>query len=371
MQGAIAEGLYSSNTRPVFNCSTNCVWSGTYTTLGFDSECRDVTAATLATRKCTDLNGKAASFNPASGFSVICNMTTPSNITLGQRYIATMSQTILGISSRTLYPQGYFWSFSEAQDPVTKLYPPQFLKAAQYKTTPVVDNKLQPEEVIECTASLVGLKYSDVTATGNQITIGKTEVFQLKQGLPRELYGSSYQTTMSFNGTNLPPFNIGSVLLVSLSEFLHLQLFNQSVELGDEAATQVGVNVPLSQADGGLPAVLKRVLQRMTDRVATGPNMQVANGETLGLEIFVHVSWYWLALPVAIELVATIFLILTIWNTREATGRILWKYSALAMLFHYTRVPEDPNEVGGLLRCDVRSPEELQSMSEGWTVRVG
>jgi hypothetical protein len=370
MQGAISEGIYSSTLTPAFNCSSSCTWPDAYITLGFGSECKDVTAATLSTRKCVGFDGNLTKWNPSDNKSKFCNMTTPSNITLYTRLVATQIQTVLYVSSASLYQKNSFWTLmgpggdTAFQGP----FSPDILRTAQYNTTAIEVQMNAKEEVLECTTSLVAYKYSNVASSGNQLVIGKKEKIRLLPGTG--MLTNESTLSLLFNATGLPGFRIGSYQLLAVSEFLQLALFNQSVEYGDEAETRVGVNVPLAQPDGGLVNMLERAAQRMTDRVATGPNMQIALGQTLTNEIFVHVTWHWLVLPIAIEVAAGVLLIITMWRTRSSTGRVLWKYSALALLFHYMKESDNPVEPIGLLQCDVKDQHQLQGLAKSWEVRT-
>lgn len=103
MRGAFLNGLYGFNTTPEFNCSSTCIWHDTYTTLGFDSECHDVTSATLETKACTDFYNRTVDDYDYIG-SNTCNMTTPGNVSI-TTYIypdyPEYYQTVQFISSNT------------------------------------------------------------------------------------------------------------------------------------------------------------------------------------------------------------------------------------------------------------------------------
>ncbi|KAK2598292.1 hypothetical protein N8I77_011715 [Diaporthe amygdali] len=78
----ILGALYNSKIPPVFNCTSSCAWNGTYETLGFGYDCRDVTEAATANRSCTDIDNHGP-VDPYNGTATQeCNMTTPGAVVL-------------------------------------------------------------------------------------------------------------------------------------------------------------------------------------------------------------------------------------------------------------------------------------------------
>ena len=71
LQGALFNGIYNITTGPAFKCDSACVWKESYISLGFTSECVDVSASTIASKKKVQTH------------TTWYYMTTPKNISIG------------------------------------------------------------------------------------------------------------------------------------------------------------------------------------------------------------------------------------------------------------------------------------------------
>ncbi|RSM14208.1 hypothetical protein CEP52_001449 [Fusarium oligoseptatum] len=70
MQAAILQGLYDISTFARFNCAGSCAWNQSVVSLGFKSQCQNVTRETLETESCN--GSRQSQFN--------CSMTTPGGL---------------------------------------------------------------------------------------------------------------------------------------------------------------------------------------------------------------------------------------------------------------------------------------------------
>lgn len=100
-----------------------------------------------------------------------------------------------------------------------------------------------------------------------------------------------------------------------------------------EAAKQtLGLNVTLVLCN--LNSYLGGMTQRMTQRIADGPNRHIVVGSLLQRVVFVKAWYHMLALPVSVTVIALILLVCAMRCPRASVGTELWKSSALALLFY-------------------------------------
>jgi hypothetical protein len=130
------------------------------------------------------------------------------------------------------------------------------------------------------------------------------------------------------------------------------------VEDGVDPAQTFGFSVSLVSRN--LRDSFAGMTEQMTRHVAVGDNRQVLAGNVVQTVVFV-VAWYpMLILPVFITTATFLLLVFTIWRSRASTGAVLWKASALALLFHHITPSDDPVSRGAALRCDFASPKDLE-----------
>jgi hypothetical protein len=79
---------------------------------------------------------------------------------------------------------------------------------------------------------------------------------------------------------------------------------------------------------------------------------------------YVRIQWEYLIGPVAIELVAIIFAVLTMFRSRESRGVPLWKTSALAVLACQHDREAD------LIRSTMRDIKEMDEVAENSKARL-
>jgi hypothetical protein len=96
----------------------------------------------------------------------------------------------------------------------------------------------------------------------------------------------------------------------------------------------------------------------MTDRVRNGPKAQLARGERIDSVQYVRIQWEYLIGPVAMEAVAVLFAVLTMFRSRESRGVRLWKTSALAVLACQHDRDAD------LIRSTIRDIKEMDEVAE-------
>ena len=87
-------------------------------------------------------------------------------------------------------------------------------------------------------------------------------------------------------------------------------------------------------AEGNVSQVVKNVALAFTDAIQTGQsNREEVFGQKSKSEIFVHIRWGYLAVPVTLGVCSALFLLLTMYKTRSSQTP-LWKYENLVLLYH-------------------------------------
>ncbi|EFZ04468.2 hypothetical protein MAA_01542 [Metarhizium robertsii ARSEF 23] len=156
LQVAVLRGLYNISSPEVFSCSGECRWEGRYVSLGFKTECTNVTQATLDTSQCAK-----AYDNPSL---TLCNMTTPSGLGISTRYVETDLTTTycMNVSSR--------W---ESDDELrTRL--PEIARFALYRSTSDGNFNAWDVNITDCSLSLAAYEYTNARANGSAFSFEQT-----------------------------------------------------------------------------------------------------------------------------------------------------------------------------------------------------
>ncbi|KAF2653117.1 hypothetical protein K491DRAFT_695005 [Lophiostoma macrostomum CBS 122681] len=164
--------------------------------------------------------------------------------------------------------------------------------------------------------------------------------------------------TGQINGTFLVNKNASALV----AEFFAQVLNGQATLNGFPDYTETGSNANvqrLSTAAGGIPAVFDTLAVSVTTAIrtalsiATNEDNSTIPGTEYATVTYVRVRWWWLALPVALEVGTALLLLLTIWNS--ARGELaMWKNSALALMFHGMKIEAltASDKVGTLVEMD-------------------
>ncbi|KAK4450824.1 hypothetical protein QBC34DRAFT_66264 [Podospora aff. communis PSN243] len=232
MQGAMIAGLFGYQVTSSFNCSSVCSWPGTFTTLGFHHECRNVTTETLAKKKCVSFwdstKGVGDDDEVDSEESRSCTMTTPSQIQLFSRHIHTSMWTSVYLTGK----------------PAPNFTSPILFTAAQYNIKrDFFTEKRLSEEVLECDISVAAHIYREVRASGNNLTIGHDHVIssQLSVEIEYPQLGDGGQPRV-YSAPGIPDLRISYGDIVWITEFLGSELTNKTVELGESGTGGMSVS---------------------------------------------------------------------------------------------------------------------------------
>ncbi|KAJ4421982.1 hypothetical protein N0V82_003378 [Gnomoniopsis sp. IMI 355080] len=80
-----------------------------------------------------------------------------------------------------------------------------------------------------------------------------------------------------------------------------------------------------------LVATMEKVAVSMSNRMLVNPNATTVYGGVFGEQTIIRVQWWWLSLPVFLELIATLFLAVTVTQTHKAR-QYPWKSSLMPLL---------------------------------------
>ncbi len=358
MQGAILEGIFDSSLTPSFNCSAvKCSWDGIFTTLGIVKNCVDVTAQTLATKRCQKgLNGPIVP--DTEPLSHNCSLTTPGGIRLISEFVATDHSTVVAVSS--------LGKLASATN-----QPSLFYTAAQYKIDRGPDGGdaiPRSETVQECSLSIGAYTWSNVTAEGSKIDFGTPSIVSAE--LQLRSVAASVNERFVYSHPGIPDLTVARDDLKVMITFLDSQFFNRSLEIGPGAKQNLAVSAAFEAKSGRtFDNLMDRMAQRMTDHIANGPNRQVALGNTFQKVLFVRAGYYWLILPLAVLSATLVLLLITMWQSRASSRVALWKESSLALLYHHIKDSDNPAEDAGYLVSDVWDVKELEELAKRTTVR--
>ena len=111
---------------------------------------------------------------------------------------------------------------------------------------------------------------------------------------------------------------------------------SQWVEIGETTSATSFIQEGLN-ASTDIPATMNNVALAMTNHLREMSDL-ITYGQSITTEVFVHVSWLWLILPISSVISGTLLLFFAIRNTRRNRLHV-WKSSELALLFHAQDMP--------------------------------
>lgn len=350
MQGAVFKAFYNLETPDLFNCTSNCTWDRSYTSLGFSIGCTNVTQATYDTRNCTAYpNG-----------THVCDYKSPGNVTFSTGEADSMWSTVLVIQAATTYYFGINSTFETS--PVS----PTFMRFVVFrKPSGYVKNDTTVEETLECDLSFAAYTYSDVTSVGNDFNFGSTKTTPLDPGSFVDVGNWSSGSYVIFNQTGLPEFRVSMWDLGALLYFFPSDHFSGKLALGESPASySAGITPGVWSPGRNVSDVLQKMARGMTDQLRSSYNTN-APGLTASSVVLVRVQWAWLALPFAVVLAAAVLLLAEMVESRRSRNLSLWKSSSTALLYHSVSPTQD------IISTQVQSPQQLEKLAKSTRVSLG
>ncbi|KAJ5501861.1 hypothetical protein N7463_004735 [Penicillium fimorum] len=322
MQFSIIQGLYGVNTTESFKCPGECRWTGPYISLGFKSECRNVTRETLQAATCEG--------DGESGMQQ-CNMTTPGGIDLATRYYTTDLGTAYYMNSSSLMDKA-------ASDRLPDTFP-EISRFAIYRSTTDNNFAMQDINITDCSLSLTAYEYTGAKANGSDFSFATTrEVdFGMKNpwtsgtDLAIRDFNRIHTNESTIGDIHIPALEIGYTTLAGLASYFESTSVSTEWVAGNFVNANTGFVAALS-GDVDISNRFDRMAAAITESVRYGPNMQSAHGVIVQSEPFVFIRWGYFIVPIVTEGLAILFAILTIFSNRQSRSVPLWKSSTLAVL---------------------------------------
>lgn len=330
MQSAVFQGLYGVKAAEPFTCPGVCRWPGSYTSLGFKAECKNVTQQALQTMNC---------YKSTEAATTLCEMKTPGDVTIVARLVLTDASTVycMNTTSQAAFSQGFVLpqynddgQFQYRQDL------PEVARFAIFRSTTNANfDAMLNINVTECSLYVTGYEYTDATANGSDFYFASRREVDFAQK-PWDIASQLDSPCLIANETtrgdiHTPALMIDYPGMEALHTFLSSAPITGEFVDGDFRNTNLGVSAAL-MGDVDLYDRFDAMATAMTDYVRYGPNMQLAYGQVIQTEPFVSIRWGYFAVPVAIEALAILFAILSIANNRRSRNVPLWKSSTLAVL---------------------------------------
>ncbi|KAF6820349.1 hypothetical protein CPLU01_12783 [Colletotrichum plurivorum] len=348
MQSAIIQGLYDITSPATFSCPGECIWKGSYVSLGFRSECRNVTEETFRSEKCLR--------EPPESSAMNCTMTTPGGLDIPTRHMDTEYQTTYFMTASSVV--------SKSQEPIPHQLPlPELVRFAVYRSGHDHNFNAVDPNVTECSLHLTAYKYDGARANGNIFAFGNIQKVDFGVRNPWN-NGPAHIYTNESRADGIPALSILSHDLIALKNFFtSTSVVSEWVDGNGPDVTDLGLNAALG-GDVDIGRRFEKMATSMTDYLRAGSNMQLALGERIDREPFISIRWHYLAGPVAIELAALLFAGITIFANRRSSRAPLWKSSALAVL-ECTNVEEN-----GLIQAKVKDIKTIETNAENALVRL-
>lgn len=350
MQGAVFKAFYDLETPDLFNCTSNCTWDQSFTSLGFTIGCTNVTEATYDTKNCTHYPNATR----------ICDYTTPGNINFTTGESDTMWSTVLAIQAATPYFFGINSTFETS--PVS----PNFMRFAVFrKPSDYIKLDTTVEETLECDLSFAAHTFSNVTSVGNSFNFGNVETTPLDPGSFVDVGNWSSQSYVIFNTTGLPEFKVSMWDLGALLYFFPSDHFSGKLAVGESPASySAGITPGVWSPGRNVSEVLQKMAKGMTDQLRSTYSAN-ARGLTASSVVLVRVQWLWLTLPFAVVLAAAVLLMAEMVESRRSRNISLWKSSSTALLYHSISPTQD------IMSTHIQSPRQLEKLAKATRVSLG
>ncbi|KAJ4326309.1 hypothetical protein N0V84_003175 [Fusarium piperis] len=343
MQAAILQGLYDISTFARFSCTGSCAWNQSVVSLGFKSQCKNVTQVTLDTQRCT--GSRESEFN--------CSMTTPGGL------------GVVSHSHNTEYATTFYLNATAVVKDQFDSGPgnnSEFARLVVYRASSDHNFASFNHNITECSISLAAYEYSEAKSNGTTFNFEKTREIDLGKS-PWKLANSSVFAINESKSEGIPRLEISKPDLRALQNFFE----SSTIVTEWTEGSRGNENIAVSPALGGTANVTRlmdKMATSMTDYLRSGPNSQTATGQRVEIVTYVTIRWMWFIGPGAIELAALLFAIMTMASNRKSRRVPLWKSSALAVL-------ACRNESGdGLIHSKIKDIKKIEEMAQGTSARL-
>jgi Protein of unknown function (DUF3176) len=344
---AILNGLHQTNAplRPL--CSTgNCTYPQ-FASLGFCSQCLDVTKKTE--QFCRPYNYSTDNIKYYSQWDetpVDCSYTTPSGIKLSSGHDVLQHDSVnfevfrprwtSQAITHNLTHSNLGKKAAEITNPIVGFASARYLEYTRYDLNNASVAEAKPN-LTECAIYLCEKSYENNTFSRGEVYVQPAKIQQLfwatsddplklKSGNDTILRNSSY----IINWKSLNP------LLLALET-----IFSSTITEKSNAQDRLNQMARL-YGSSDLGEAMEHIATSLTDHIRTSKHATNVTGSAWTSETYIHVRWEWMTLPTAVIFFSAIFLAITILVDSFQRGT-LWKSSVLALLLHEVKTIPGPN----------------------------
>ncbi|KAL4756115.1 uncharacterized protein BDW70DRAFT_164795 [Aspergillus foveolatus] len=360
LQSAVHQGLFGARSPEPFTCPGTCRWADSYISIGFRTECKNVTRATLETVTC----GPEQPDDPSDSVNV-CTLKTPAGVDLVYHQVPSSGATTYTMNVATLLPN------TTLQDTF-----PELTRFAIFRSSRDHNFMMFDTNITECSLFLTAYEYTGATANGNEFSFALRREVDFGVPNPWDITPEGFRSAKLYTnetvheGVHIPALWVDYYSLKALQNFLTSYTFVSEWWDGTIKTVDRGYVWPNSGAVTALmgnisiPERFDSMATAMTDYIRYGPNRQNATGDTVQSVPYVSIRWGYFVVPVVTEAFAILFAILSIINNRKSREVPLWKSSTLAVLAC------QHEEQSGLLQTSSKDLLELETEAEKTQARL-
>ena len=360
MQGAVFRGLYNLGSPAVFNCTSKCQWNSTYYSLGFASTCADVTEATIRLHPNASATWSSTSVLREDDMV----LTTPGGVRLPAPFSHTSWQTVVSVNATSLANDTSIFVNGTWVPPLMR---PEIVRIGVFRVpVDTINYYFTPANmtIFECDIALAAWGYSNLSSSGQNLTISSRESIRLDPGAVSQNVTVAGHVT--FNQSGLP------LLRVSGSDIAALQLLFSSARFSGRIYDGLNGFPDQGTGDtfrsGNISQTMSAMVDSMTNQLRSTYNI-TAYGQSLNPVVFIEVQWAWITLPLIVQLISIAFTVTLVIQSARTAGLPLWKSSTVALLTYDVRFRNDEDDVGRL-GTGVRSTRELDALVGSWTAKL-
>jgi hypothetical protein len=246
--------------------------------------------------------------------------------------------------------------------------PPDISRIAVLRA-PVVQDQwyILPDtmEIVECDVGLAAFRYSNLSSSGGELTIGNYEMVRLETGTLT--FNDNNPDMVVFDQPGLPVLRVRLPDLSALAQLYASTRFIGSIYEGETPPLPPG-GLGDAFRSGNISRTIQDMAKSMTDQLRASREVK-GQGQSIRQVVYVEVEWGWIVLPVAVQLISAAFLLLILVQSARTKDLPLWKSSSTALLTYDVRFNEDEDGVGNL-GTGVRSLKELDALGESVTAKL-
>lgn len=250
--------------------------------------------------------------DPESSRNHYYSMTTPAGLRVSTRHVDTDYHTTFWMDVNATW-------LTYPRNDMTLDSKPELFRFAIYRSTTDLNFKVFNQNVTDCSLALSAFRYTNAHVNGTAFAFEHIRQIELDEhGFSYDVpYDPIHIAESQIHRT--PILSISTIDLMALDNFFRSGKFMTEWVNGNYANRNVGLSAALNGGDVNLTARFESMARSMADYVRSGPDQMLARGERIEVEAFVSIRWHFMAVPIAIEVAALFFTILTMIVNRRST----------------------------------------------------